>query len=137
MHMEGGAHLRLRTSLAITDDLTACNAYDRSTNRSLPTHVSCLFQRPELGKSAEVRHLFPILQQRTRAQAGTLSGEQKMLELGRTMVLETKALAIADYSIVLQQGRLALAGAAQEIHNHPKIGHLFLGGVVHVKNVSR
>lgn len=122
---------------------------------------------------------FPILKERATAQAGTLSGgEQKMLEIGRAMLLDPKvllidepsiglspilvqqtfdlllalrdrgvtillieqnakkALAISDYGIVLQQGRLALAGTAQEILNHPEIGHLFLGGVVQVENAG-
>jgi branched-chain amino acid transport system ATP-binding protein len=43
-----------------------------------------------------------------------------------------QALGISDYGIVLQQGRLALDGTAHEVLNHPEIGHLFLGGVVHV-----
>lgn len=119
---------------------------------------------------------FPILKKRARAQAGTLSGgEQKMLEIGRALLLDPKlllidepsiglspimaqqafdlllalrdngvtillieqnakkALAISDYGIVLQQGRLALDGTAQGVLNHPEIGHLFLGGAVRVK----
>ena len=118
---------------------------------------------------------FPILHERAKAQAGTLSGgEQKMLEIGRAMLLEPKfllidepsiglspilvqqlfdellalrdngvtilmieqnakqALGISDYGIVLQQGRLALSGTAEDVLNHPEIGHLFLGGVVKV-----
>jgi len=43
-----------------------------------------------------------------------------------------QALGISDYGIVLQQGRLALDGTAHQVLNHPEIGHLFLGGVVHV-----
>jgi branched-chain amino acid transport system ATP-binding protein len=118
---------------------------------------------------------FPILKERARAQASTLSGgEQKMLEIGRAMLLDPrcllidepsiglspvlvqqvfdellalrdrgvsvvmieqnakKALAISDYAIVLQQGRLALFGKADEVLNHPEIGHLFLGGAVNI-----
>ncbi len=123
----------------------------------------------------KVYEQFPILKARAKKQAGTLSGgEQKMLEIGRAMLLEPKlllidepsiglspilvqqtfdlllalrdrgvsilmieqnakkALGISDYGIVLQQGRLAMAGTAQGILNHPEIGHLFLGGVVKV-----
>ena len=123
-----------------------------------------------------VYEYFPILKTRAKAQASTLSGgEQKMLEVGRAMLLEPKmllidepsiglspilvqqvfkelldlrdsgvtilmieqnakkALAISDYAIVLQQGRLALFGAADEVLNHPEIGHLFLGGAVKIK----
>lgn len=118
---------------------------------------------------------FPILKQRAKAQASTLSGgEQKMLEIGRAMLLEPRlllidepsiglspvlvkqvfrellalrdqgvsilmieqnakqALAISDYAIVLQQGRLALFGEAGEVLHHPQIGHLFLGGSVDI-----
>jgi branched-chain amino acid transport system ATP-binding protein len=118
---------------------------------------------------------FPILKKRAKAQASTLSGgEQKMLEIGRAMLLDPKlllidepsiglspvlvkqvfeellalrdrgvsilmieqnakqALAISDYAIVLQQGRLALFGEAGEVLHHPEIGHLFLGGAVKI-----
>lgn len=118
---------------------------------------------------------FPILKQRAKAQASTLSGgEQKMLDIGRAMLLEPRcllidepsiglspvltqqvfgellalrdrgvsilmieqnakqALAISDYAIVLQQGRLALFGEANKVLNHPEIGHLFLGGAVRI-----
>jgi len=118
---------------------------------------------------------FPVLGQKANQQAGTLSGgEQKMLEVGRAMLLEPrlllidepsiglspilveqvfgllqqlrdrgitvlmieqnarKALEMSDHGIVLQQGRLALAGTATEILEHPQIGHLFLGAAVDV-----
>ncbi len=118
---------------------------------------------------------FPVLAQKANQQAGTLSGgEQKMLEVGRAMLLEPrlllidepsiglspilveqvfgllqqlrdrgitvlmieqnarKALEISDHGIVLQQGRLALAGSAREILDHPEIGHLFLGAAARV-----
>ena len=118
---------------------------------------------------------FPVLAQKANQQAGTLSGgEQKMLEVGRALLLEPrlllidepsiglspilveqvfgllqqlrdrgitvlmieqnarKALEISDHGIVLQQGRLALAGSAREILDHPEIGHLFLGAAARV-----
>ncbi len=117
--------------------------------------------------------LFPVLKEKANDQAGTLSGgEQKMLEVGRAMLLEPrlllidepsiglspilvkqvfgllqslrdtgvtvlmieqnakKALEISDNGIVMQQGRVALAETAQDVLDHPKIGHLFLGGAV-------
>ena len=40
------------------------------------------------------------------------------------------ALEVSDYGLVLQQGRLALAGTASDVLNHPEIGRLFLGGVM-------
>jgi branched-chain amino acid transport system ATP-binding protein len=118
---------------------------------------------------------FPVLAEKANRQAGTLSGgEQKMLEVGRALLLEPrlllidepsiglspilvqqvfgllrelcdkgitvlmieqnakKALQVSDHGIVLQQGRLALAGTASEVLDHPEIGHLFLGGAVQV-----
>ena len=49
------------------------------------------------------------------------------------------ALEVSDYGIVLQQGRLALAGSASDVLNHPEIGRLFLGGVTarHTARPSR
>jgi branched-chain amino acid transport system ATP-binding protein len=117
--------------------------------------------------------LFPVLRKKADSQAGSLSGgEQKMLEIGRAMLLEPRLLLIdepsvglapvlvqqvfallrglrdrgvtvlmieqnakaaletSDYGLVLQQGRLALAGPAAEVLDHPEIGHLFLGGAM-------
>ncbi len=117
--------------------------------------------------------LFPVLRASANKQAGALSGgEQKMLEIGRAMLLEPRlllidepsiglspilvqqvfsvlrglrdrgttvlmieqnaksALEVSDYGLVLQQGRLALAGTASDVLNHPEIGRLFLGGVM-------
>jgi branched-chain amino acid transport system ATP-binding protein len=117
--------------------------------------------------------LFPMLSVKADSQASTLSGgEQKMLEIGRAMLLEPRlllidepsvglspilvqqvfgllqelrsrgttvlmieqnaksALEVSDYGLVLQQGRLALAGTATEVLNHPEIGRLFLGGAM-------
>jgi branched-chain amino acid transport system ATP-binding protein len=119
--------------------------------------------------------LFPVLRKKAAHQAGNLSGgEQKMLEIGRAMLLEPrlllidepsvglspilvqqvfqllqdlrdrgvtvlmieqnarKALEVSDYGLVLQQGRLALAGQARTVLDHPEIAHLFLGSAIHV-----
>jgi branched-chain amino acid transport system ATP-binding protein len=119
--------------------------------------------------------LFPVLRSKADAQAGSLSGgEQKMLEIGRAMLLEPRLLLIdepsvglspilvrqvftllrelcdrgvtvlmveqnakraleaSDHGMVLQQGRLALAGPAADVLDHPEIGHLFLGGAMRV-----
>lgn len=119
----------------------------------------------------EVMDRFPILRERAAEQASTLSGgEQKMLEIGRALLLAPElilvdepsmglapkvtallfgtlielrqagvtvlmveqnarsALAISDDGIVLEQGRLALAGSAEEILSDGRIGALFLGG---------
>ena len=119
---------------------------------------------------------FPVLAEKAKRQAGTLSGgEQKMLEVGRALLLEPRlllidepsiglspilvtqvlglvqglrdsgitvlmieqnakrALEVSDFGIVLQQGRTILSGPADEILNHPQIGHLFLGGVLDIR----
>lgn len=114
---------------------------------------------------------FPILRERADRQASTLSGgEQKLLEVGRGLLLDPKlilvdepsiglaplmvrqvfdeliklrdagvavlmveqnarsALAISDDALVLEQGRVALTGAAADILDDPRVGALFLGG---------
>ena len=119
----------------------------------------------------EVMDRFPILRERAGEQASTFSGgEQKMLEIGRALLLAPElilvdepsmglapkvtaqlfetlielrqtgvtvlmveqnarsALAISDDGIVHEQGRLALAGSADEILSDARIGALFLGG---------
>jgi branched-chain amino acid transport system ATP-binding protein len=119
----------------------------------------------------EVMDRFPILRERAAEQASTLSGgEQKMLEIGRALLLAPElilidepsmglapkvtahlfatlielrragvtvlmveqnarsALAVSDDGIVLEQGRLALAGSADEILSDGRVGALFLGG---------
>ena len=118
-----------------------------------------------------VFELFPTLRARADRQVSTLSGgEQKMLEIGRAMLLRPRlllidepsvglspilvrqvfglmqqlrdrgttvlmieqnaksALSASDFGIVLQQGRVGLAGTAAEVLDHPEIGPLFLGG---------
>ena len=120
-----------------------------------------------------VFELFPMLREKANRQVSTLSGgEQKMLEIGRAMLLRPRlllidepsvglspilvrqvfelmqqlrdrgttvlmieqnaksALSVSDYGIVLQQGRVGLAGTAAEVLDHPEIGPLFLGGAV-------
>ncbi|MCP5152810.1 MAG: ABC transporter ATP-binding protein [Ectothiorhodospiraceae bacterium] len=119
----------------------------------------------------QVLDRFPMLREKSTRQASTLSGgEQKILELGRGMLLDPSlvlidepsiglaplmvrqvfdelirlrdsgvtvlmveqnarsALAISDDALVLEQGRLALAGRAPDILADPRVGALFLGG---------
>ncbi len=114
---------------------------------------------------------FPVLREKADSQASTLSGgEQKMLEIGRALLLEPRlvlidepsiglapnlvagvfkiltglresgvtvlmveqnaksALAISDDALVLEQGRLGMAGPARDILADPKMHRLFLGG---------
>jgi branched-chain amino acid transport system ATP-binding protein len=59
---------------------------------------------------------------------------QQMRDRGTTVLMieqnAKSALGMSDYGIVLQQGRVGLAGTASEVLDHPEIGPLFLGGVV-------
>ncbi len=86
-----------------------------------------LIDEPSIGLS-------PILVQQTFELL------QKLRDKGVTILMieqnAKKALAVSDYAIVLQQGRLALYGTASNVLHHPQIGHLFLGGAVQVEGVS-
>jgi branched-chain amino acid transport system ATP-binding protein len=83
-----------------------------------------LIDEPSIGLSPIlVEQVFGLVQQLRNSGITVLMIEQNA----------KKALQISDHGIVLQQGRLALAGPAQEILDHPEIGHLFLGGAVAVE----
>jgi branched-chain amino acid transport system ATP-binding protein len=114
---------------------------------------------------------FPMLRERAAAQASTLSGgQQKLLEIARSLLLEPRlmlidepsiglsprlvqetfailrglcdkgmsilmveqnakrALEISDFGIVVELGRVRMAGEARAILDDPKVGQLFLGG---------
>jgi len=116
---------------------------------------------------------FAVLRRRAGAQASTLSGgEQKQLEIARSLLLDPKlmlidepsiglspllvqetfsilqdlrakgmsilmveqnakrALEISDFGIVLELGRTRMSGEARAILADPKVGQLFLGGVL-------
>lgn len=140
----------------------------------------------ELGGMAAPKHIdlearveaaldrFPILRTKARDQASTLSGgQQKLLEIARSTLLEPKlllidepsiglspimtrqtfdillalresgvtvllieqnarsALQIADYGLVLEQGRARLMAPARDLLGDPRIAELFLGGTTH------
>ena len=117
--------------------------------------------------------LFPALRRKSAQQASTLSaGEQKQLEIARSLLLEPKlvlidepsiglsplmvqqtfdilkslrdrgvtilmieqnarsALQISDIGIVLELGQTRMVDDAKRILNDPRIGQLFLGGVM-------
>jgi branched-chain amino acid transport system ATP-binding protein len=117
--------------------------------------------------------LFPALRRKSTQQASTLSGgEQKQLEIARSLLLEPKlvlidepsiglsplmvqqtfdilkslrdrgvtilmieqnarsALQISDIGIVLELGQTRMVDDAKRILNDPRIGQLFLGGVM-------
>jgi branched-chain amino acid transport system ATP-binding protein len=114
---------------------------------------------------------FPMLRARAAVQASTLSGgQQKLLEIARSLLLEPRlmlidepsiglsprlvqetfailrglcetgmsilmveqnakrALEISDFGIVVELGRVRMAGEARAILDDPKVGQLFLGG---------
>jgi branched-chain amino acid transport system ATP-binding protein len=118
-----------------------------------------------------VEELFPVLDERAGADAGTLSGgEQQMLALGRALMSRPRlllldepslglapvatrqlfdalpalrsdwgvamlvveqnanlALKVADRAVVLESGRVALAGPAAEVAGHDDVRRAYLG----------
>ena len=119
---------------------------------------------------------FPILRTKARSQASTLSGgQQKLLEIARSTLLDPKlllvdepsiglsplmirqtfeillalresgvtivlieqnarsALQLADYGLVLEQGRARLTAPARDLLDDPRIAELFLGGTTQDK----
>jgi branched-chain amino acid transport system ATP-binding protein len=80
-----------------------------------------LIDEPSVGLSPIlVQQVFGLLQQLRDRGTTVLMIEQNA----------KSALEVSDYGLVLQQGRLALAGTASEVLNHPEIGPLFLGGTM-------
>jgi len=116
---------------------------------------------------------FPMLRDRAAAQASTLSGgQQKLLEIARSLLLDPKlmlidepsiglsprlvretfailhdlrakgmsilmveqnakrALEASDFGVVIELGRVRMAGEARAILADPKVGQLFLGGAL-------
>jgi branched-chain amino acid transport system ATP-binding protein len=116
---------------------------------------------------------FPMLRRKGQQQAGTLSGgEQKLLEIARSLLLDPQlmlidepsiglspmmvqevfsiikelrakgvsilmieqnarsALEISDDGLVLELGRTRMQDRAQALLNDPRVGQLFLGGVI-------
>ena len=78
-----------------------------------------LVDEPSMGLAPKVTaHLFETLVELRQAGVTVLMVEQNA----------RSALAISDDGIVLEQGRLALAGSADEILSDGRVGALFLGG---------
>lgn len=119
---------------------------------------------------------FPVLRRKGQQQAGTLSGgEQKLLEIARSLLLDPElmlidepsiglsplmvqevfsiikelrakgvsvlmieqnarsALEISDDGLVLELGRARMQDRAQTLLHDPRVGQLFLGGVIEDK----
>jgi branched-chain amino acid transport system ATP-binding protein len=80
-----------------------------------------LIDEPSVGLSPVlVRQVFGLMQQLRDRGTSVLMIEQNA----------RSALQMSDYGLVLQQGRVALAGTAAQVLDHPEIGPLFLGGAV-------
>lgn len=78
-----------------------------------------LIDEPSMGLARKVTaRLFGTLIELRQAGVTVLMVEQNA----------RSALAISDDGIVLEQGRLALAGSAEEILSDGRVGALFLGG---------
>jgi len=127
-----------------------------------------------------VYSLFPIMKERMKQLAGTLSGgEQQMLAIGRALMSTPhvllldepslglapilvnqifdiireinqqgtsillveqnahKALGIAQNGYVLENGRIAMSGSAEELKSNKKIQEAYLGGTALTRNKGR
>ena len=81
--------------------------------------------------------LFPVLRQRAKQRAGTLSGEEveqilvRIKAMGTTIVLVEQnaamALRLADRAYVLEAGEVVLHGTGQELKNDPQVSKAYLG----------
>ena len=70
----------------------------------------------------QVYALFPVLAERRKQTAGTMSGgEQQMVAIAR-------ALAVADRGYVLELGRNRFEGTGQSLLDDPEVKRLYLGG---------
>ena len=81
--------------------------------------VLLMLDEPSLGLAPKiVGELFGIIKQLREENMTVLLVEQNA----------TAALAIADRAYVLENGRITLSGAAQEMLTNPEIKRMYLGG---------
>jgi branched-chain amino acid transport system ATP-binding protein len=144
-------HVRVRLGISLVPE--GRRLFPRLTvARNLELGAYTRTNSEEIGSSLEqVFALFPLLRERSRQLAGTMSGgEQQMLAIGRgliTKILDTivainaggvsiilveqnlrRALAIAHRAYVIQTGRIVLEGSGQEMLDSDLVKQAYLGG---------
>jgi ABC-type branched-subunit amino acid transport system ATPase component len=90
-----------------------------------------------------VAELFPVIRERAEDRAGNLSGGQRrMVEFGRSLMLEPKLVlldepslgldpkALAKQGVVMESGRVLLTGEADAVRKNPEMAALYFGGSV-------
>ena len=146
-------------SMSVMDNLTL-GAYSQCAQTRFGTvrHVGRFLRRPVFQSNLEtVFRLFPILRERQKQQAGSLSGgEQQMLLLdepslglapnlvreilqlmaklrdeGLTILLieqdAVAALKIADRGYVMERGRIVIEGSSSELLGNDQVRQAYLG----------
>jgi branched-chain amino acid transport system ATP-binding protein len=87
--------------------------------------------RPDPEMLELVYDLFPRLKDRQRQQAGTISGGDGLKKKGMTLLIAEQqvplALSVADRGYVLENGRIRLEGAADELAQNPEVRQAYLG----------